>query len=386
MHNHLLSTLLMLSIFRKCYTLNMSAKNTAAAATTSSNGLTNTASDKTGAYKRNASKYRNIISATNLEFPPEPERYHLHIALACPWACGVLAMLKLKGLSHVISYSVVHPTFGKTKPNDASDQHYGWVYKKPGDEPMKNPIGFGSFPCDDSLIPDEFTGAASVREVFEMGAGVGVPGPFTTPLLFDKKTNTIVNNESTEILRMLNAAFNDSGLAQKPLLDLYPSDLEEELNELNSSIVYPKVNNGVYRCGFAKSQEAYDAAVTELFDSLEVLEEKLGTQRFLGGDGSRFTWLDLRLFMTLVRFDPVYVTFCKTNKKRIATDYPNLLGFVRDVYAMEGIGECINMNHIKTHYFTSHPDLNKFGIIPVYDGPDLEVDSGRDEIFETTKE
>jgi putative glutathione S-transferase len=198
-------------------------------------------------------------------------------------------------------------------------------------------------------------------------------GPFTTPLLYDKKTKTIVNNESTEILKMLNFEFNE--FAKNPDVDMYPEDIQKELQELNDSLVYPKVNNGVYRCGFAKTQEAYDAAVEELFESLEILEENLSKQRYLGGD--RFTWLDLRLFMTLVRFDPVYITYFKTNKKRIV-DYPNLLGFVRDVYSIEEVKNTFSMDHIKTHYFTSHPVLNTYGIIPAYDGPDLTVPSGRE--------
>lgn len=322
--------------------------------------------DKKGAFKRNVSKHRNFVSIENSEFPPEADRYHLHISLACPWANGVLAMLHLKGLDHVISHSIVHPTWAKTKPDDDSDTHYGWVYRNPGDEPLSNPLGHGSFRCDDALVPDTHTNVSSVRELFNLCGDES--GPFTTPLLYDKKAKTIVSNESTEILRMLNFEFNN--ISKHPNVNLYPADLEDELKDLNSSLVYPKVNNGVYRCGFAKSQEAYDEAVSQLFDALEILEAKLGKQRYLGG--AHFTWLDLRLFMTLVRFDPVYITYFKTNKKRIV-DYPNLLGFVRDVYSMDDIQKTINMNHIKTHYFTSHPVYNTFGIIPCYDGPDLTI-------------
>jgi putative glutathione S-transferase len=333
---------------------------------------TNTATDKKGAYERNASKHQHIIKEGG-EFPPESDRYHLHIALACPWATGVLAMLHLKGLEDVISHSIVHPTWGKTKPNDPSDKHHGWVYRKPGDEPMSNPLGHGSYPCDDALIPDPSTNANSVREVFELDGDM--EGPFTTPLLFDKKNKTIVCNESTKILRMLNDDFND--FAKNPDLNLYPKDkiLSTQLDNLNDTLVYPKVNNGVYRCGFARSQEAYNEAVTELFESLDTLEDILENQRYLGG--KEFTWLDLRLYMTMVRFDPVYVTYFKTNKKRIV-DYPNLLGFVRDVYSMESVKKVTNMDHIKTHYFTSHPVHNTFGIIPIYDGPDLDVAHGRE--------
>jgi putative glutathione S-transferase len=277
----------------------------------------------------------------------------------------------MKGLDDAISYSIVHPTWQKTRPEDESDPHHGWAYKAPGDEPLSNPLGHGSYKCDDLLVRDESTNAKSVREVYNMCGDE--EGPFTTPLLYDKKTKTIVNNESTEILKMLNFEFNE--VATKPDLDFYPEDIQEELQELNDSLVYPKVNNGVYRCGFATSQESYDAAVGELFESLEILEEKLSKQRYLGGD--RFTWLDLRLFMTLVRFDPVYITYFKTNKKRIV-DYPNLLGFVRDIYSIEEVKNTLSIEHIKTHYFTSHPVLNTYGIIPAYDGPDLTVPSGRE--------
>lgn len=324
---------------------------------------TNTQADIKGAYKRNAAKHRHYIKKGSNDFPAEAGRYHLHIALACPWADGVLAMLFLKGLDHAISYSVVHPTWGKTS-SDPEDKHFGWVYKKPGDEPMTNPIGHGSFPCDDALIPDEFTGVSSVRELYHRCGDL--EGPFTTPTLYDKQTNQIICNESTDILRMLNFEFDDFA---KNKVNLYPEELAQKLEELNNNLIYPKVNNGVYRCGFARSQEAYDIAVEELFGALDVLEEKLGKQRYLGGE--KFTWLDLRLFMTLVRFDPVYITYFKTNKKRLA-DYPNLLRFVRDVYAMEPVKKSINMEHIKTHYFTSHPQLNTFGIIPAYNGPDLD--------------
>eukprot|EP00980_Cylindrotheca_fusiformis_P001216 scaffold328_cov130-Cylindrotheca_fusiformis.AAC.30 len=327
--------------------------------------------DTKGAFMRKQSKHRHVISQDNKEYPPESGRYHLHIALACPWANGALAVMKLKGLDDAISYSVVHPTWQKTRPDDDSDEHRGWVYKSPGDSPLSNSLGYGSFDCDDLLSPDELTKAKSIREVYNMCGDE--EGPFTTPILYDKKTNTIVNNESTDIMKMINNEFNE--FAKNPDLDLYPEDLQKELQELNDDLVYPKVNNGVYRSGFAKSQEAYNTAVNEVFESLEILEEKLSKARYLGGD--RFTWLDLRLFMTLVRFDPVYITYFKTNKKRVV-DYPNLLGFVRDVYSMPEIKDVISIKHIKTHYFTSHPTLNHYAIIPTYDGPDLTVPSGRE--------
>ena len=290
--------------------------------------------------------------------------------VACPWACGVLAMIYLKGLEDVISYSIVHPTWGKTKPDDDTDEHYGWIFKSPGDEPLSNPLGHGSFKCDEKLIPDTVANCKSVRDIYELHGNT--EGPFSTPLLYDKKGKTIVNNESTDILRILNSEFNDLA---KNNIDLYPADLEDTLKELNDSLVYPFVNNGVYRCGFARSQESYDEAILKLFDALEQLEERLSKTRYL--TGRTFTWLDLRLFMTLVRFDPVYTTYFKTNKKRLV-DYPNLLGFVRDVYSMEPIKRSTHMDHIKMHYYSSHPVYNTFGVIPIYDGPDLDVPHKRE--------
>lgn len=259
--------------------------------------------------------------------------------------------------------------------DDPEDPHHGWLYRKPGDEPMTNSRGHGEFICDDLLIPDKVTNAPSVRAVYEMVNDTD--GPFTTPLLWDKKSGTIVSNESTDIMRMINDEFDDFATKE---MTLYPeSPLAEELQKLNDDVIYPKINNGVYRCGFAKTQKAYDTAVHELFDALQLVEDKLSGQRFLGGND--LSWLDLRLFMTLVRFDPVYTTYFKTNIKRLV-DYPNLLGFTRDVYqSFPEIRDSISMSHIKTHYFTSHPVLNTYGIIPRYDGPDLTVPSGRDKQF-----
>lgn len=185
---------------------------------------------------------------------------------------------------------------------------------------------------------------------------------------------------STEILKMLNFEFQD--FAKNKELNLYPEELVDELKELNDAVIYPKINNGVYRCGFAKSQEAYNEAVSELFDAMDQIEERLGESRYLGGD--KFTYLDLRLFMTLVRFDPVYITYFKTNQARIV-DYPNLLGFTRDVYSMEPVKKTINMDHIKLHYFSSHPSLNTYGIVPIYNGPDLEIPHGRDQLQKKRK-
>lgn len=176
-------------------------------------------------------------------------------------ANGALATLALKGLEGAISHSIVHPTWQETRPDDDQDAHRGWVYRAPGDAPLANPLGHGSFACDDRLVPDACTGAKSIRELYNL-CGDEV-GPFTTPVLYDKKTKTIVSNESTEILKMLNDEFDD--FAEKPDFDMYPADVQDDLQRWSDDLVYPKVNNGVYRCGFAKGQEAYDVAVKELF-------------------------------------------------------------------------------------------------------------------------
>lgn len=333
---------------------------------------TNLRSGAAGAYARHESGHRNAIKPDS-EFPPEAGRYHLHVSLACPWASGALTLLHEKGLDHAISHSVVHPTWSKTKPDDPEDTHCGWVYKAPGDPAIPSPAGYGSFECDDANVPDVHTGVRSIRELYELAGDS--EGPFTTPVLWDKKLRKIVNNESMEILPMLNSAFND--FATRPEVDLYPISQAEELTSLNKSTVYPKINNGVYRCGFARSQQAYDTAVTELFGALEEVNTRLSKSRYLSGQ--TFSWLDLRLYHTLVRFDPVYTTYFKTNEKRIA-DFPALLGFVRDVYSREAVRRTTNLSHIKMHYFSSHPHLNSFAIVPVHNGPDLEVAHDRDQL------
>lgn len=322
-----------------------------------------------GEYKRHDSKHRPAVH----EIAVETGRYHLHVSLACPWAAGTLSMLLLKGLEDAVGFSVVHPTWQRTRPESEADTHCGWVYRSPGQPPLANPLGHGSNECDGANVPDFATDCKSIREVYELGGDF--EGPFTTPLLWDKKENKIVCNESMVILQILNTRFD--AMSRAPgTTDFYPGGVAgAALSTLNAELVYPKVNNGVYRSGFAKTQQAYAAAVTSLFAGLEELEQRLGRTRFLGGD--TFSWLDLRLYHTLVRFDPVYTCYFKTNAKQIA-DFPNLLGFVRDMYSIEAVCSTTNIAHIKTHYFTSHPLLNHFGIIPIGEGPDLTVAHGRD--------
>ena len=323
-----------------------------------------------GEFKRTAGVHRNVVCADG-DYPPAAGRYHLYVALACPWADGCLTSLYFKGLEDAIGVSIVHPTWCATRPG--VDEHCGWHFKSPGDAAVANPAGHGANECDDALVPDTVNGCATVRELYELAKDTG--GKYSTPVLWDKETSTIVSNESLDILRSFDSAFDE--FAKCPDARLFPSDeaLAKELDELNETLVYPKVNNGVYRCGFARTQEAYDAAVGELFGALDALEERLATRRYLGGDN--FTWLDMRLFHTLVRFDPVYITYFKTNVRRLV-DYPALLGYTRELYQMPALRRAINMRHIKMHYFTSHPVLNTFGIVPAYDGPDLDAPHGRE--------
>mmetsp|Transcript_142895 Transcript_142895/g.249267 ORF Transcript_142895/g.249267 Transcript_142895/m.249267 type:complete len:348 (-) Transcript_142895:308-1351(-) len=311
--------------------------------------------DEKGNFRRTDAGYTHIVEEGG-QFPPRAGRYHLYIALACPWADGCLAVLFMKGLDHVISYSITHPTWARTRPDDPEDEHCGWQFRNPGDPPLPNTNGHGANQCDDALIPDPVFGASSVRDIYEKAGDL--VGKYTTPLLFDKETGTIVSNESKVILRILNFSFN--GLATNPLLNLFPEGQVEEIQRLDD-IIYPNINNGVYRCGFATTQEAYEAAFTELFDALDYCEKLLSTQRYL--TGKHVTWIDLRLFMTLIRFDAVYFVYFKCNKKLIR-EYPNLSEYCRDMYQLPEMSRAINMDHIKTHYFTSHPKLNAYGIIP----------------------
>jgi putative glutathione S-transferase len=322
--------------------------------------------DADGRFVRTDATFRNTIEPGG-RFEPEAGRYHLYISLACPWAAGTFAALKHKGLEDIIGHSIVHPTWGPTKPD--VDEHSGWHFKNPGDEPVSNSLGHGSFDCDDALVPDTVNGAKTVRELYELADDK--TGKYSTPILWCKKEKTIVCNESLEILKFFDSAFDE--FAKYPEQKLFKEEEMEEAEALNEYI-YPTVNNGVYRCGFAQSQKAYHEAHTELFASLERLEKHLEEKNKNGIPfltGKDLTWIDLRLYKTLVRFDPVYAVYFKTSYKRIQ-DFPHLLKFVRKCYSIPAIKETTNLKHIKMHYFTSHPTLNTYGIIPESMGPPLE--------------
>jgi putative glutathione S-transferase len=329
----------------------------------------------TGAFVRTASTFRNDIT----EEEAVPGRYHLYVSYACPWAHRTLIVRSLKGLEDVISLSVVHYTFQKTRPEDPTDEHCGWVFKSNNDSPVKHlESKNASFPCID-CIEDNVNNCKTVRELYDK---CGYDGhKFTVPILWDKEKNTIVNNESSEIIRILNNKFNK--YAKNPSLDLYPESLRPAIDDINT-MFYEPVNNGVYKCGFAKAQGPYNDAVETLFNTLDQAEEILSNQRYLAGD--QFTEADIRAFVTLVRFDEVYVVYFKTNKKRIA-DYPNILNFIREIYQMKGIAETTNFDHIKGHYYSSHPHLNIYGVIPA--GPNVTEDlmkpHNREELVPSSK-
>lgn len=259
--------------------------------------------------------------------------------------------------------SVVHPTWQQSRPDIEGDTHCGWTFRSPTDSPVVQTSGHGSFACTD-CVPDDVNNARFIRDLYEMANDTH--GKYSVPILWDKVEKTIVNNESGEIIRMLNTAFNE--VASHPEVDFYPEPLRPRIDEVNEW-VYHHINNGVYRCGFAKSQAAYDQAVSGLFTALDRAEEILADNHWLTGD--MLTEADLRLFPTLVRFDEVYIVYFKCHKKRIS-DYSNLRNFMREIYQIPGIAATTNMFHIKTHYFTSHPVLNPHAVIPV--GPDVLAD------------
>jgi len=306
----------------------------------------------TGKFIRKASTFRDKISAGG-KYPPQANRYHLVVSYACPWANRCLALRALKGLEEAISVTVVHPTWGVTKPD--VDEHKGWMLRDPKDPPVANPIGHGVFSCEGCEGAEVFPNMKSVRDIYE---SVGHYGKYTVPILYDLETKTIVNNESSEIIVMFNDEMNE--FAKYPELDLNPVELRDAQKAVDSWI-YPGINNGVYKCGFAKKQAAYEEAHKELYSSLDRLEKLLSENRYVCGD--TLTLSDVRLFMTLVRFDEVYTIYFKCSGGHVK-DYPHIIDYCREMFQTR-MGTTINMSHIKTHYFTSHPSLNMYAIIPV---------------------
>lgn len=299
-----------------------------------------------GEFVRSVSVFRNWVTKDGSAgpggeggFPAEPDRYHLYVSYACPWAHRTLIFRALKGLEDVISVSVVHPLM----PAES------WI--------------FGEYP---GATVDHVNNASYLVENY-LKADPGFDGLVTVPVLWDKKRQTIVNNESSEIIRMLNSAFDEyASVDDRTNVDYYPQALREEIDAINKS-VYHDINNGVYRAGFAKTQEAYNKAYDRLFDTMDELEARLSKQRYLIGE--QITEADWRLFTTLVRFDAVYYSHFKINRKRLI-EFPNLWAYTRELYQVPGVAETVNMDHIKRHYFGSHRSINPTGIVP--QGPDID--------------
>ena len=295
-----------------------------------------------GEFIRNESRFRSWVTAREEHehgvpdgFYAEPGRYHLYVSYACPWAHRTLIYRVLKGLVDVISVSVVHPLM----PPES------WR--------------FGEYP---GSTPNHIHGFDTLAQLYRLAAP-GYDSLVSVPVLYDKQRSTIVNNESSEIIRMLNNAFDAWGRSD---VNFYPTSLRTEIDDINK-LVYENVNNGVYRAGFATTQEAYEEAYDRLFATLDELEARLSRQRYLVG--RQLTEADWRLFPTLVRFDAVYYCHFKCNKRRL-TDYPNLWGYTRDLFQIPGVASTVNMDHIKRHYFGSHKSLNPAGIVPK--GPEID--------------
>lgn len=298
-----------------------------------------------GTFVRQDAAFRNWVTPDGSPgptgtggFKAESGRYHLYVSLACPWASRTLIYRKLKGLTDLVSLSVTHWHMGEE----------GW-----------------SFAADDGVTPDGVNGAEFLREIY-VRAKPGYSGRVTVPVLWDKELGAIVSNESSDIIRMFNSAFDEVGAAPG---DYYPEALRLEIDAINAR-VYPGLNNGVYRAGFATTQKAYDGALADVFATMDWLEGRLSERRFLLGDQP--LECDWRLFTTLVRFDAVYVGHFKCNLRRLV-DYRNLWGYTRDLYQWPGVRETVDFRHIKGHYYTSHPTINPTRIVP--GGPTLDFDA-----------
>ena len=299
-----------------------------------------------GRFERSQSQFRNWITADGSAgpsgeggFQAQSGRYHLYVSYACPWAHRTLLMRTLKGLQQHISVSVVHPLMLES----------GWELRDDFD----------------GATGDSLYGFKKLYELY-LKADHNYTGRVTVPVLWDTQQETIVSNESADIIRMLNSSFDELGVTAG---DYYPEALQADIETINEGI-YHDVNNGVYKAGFATRQDAYDDAVEALFKRLDVLEERLSKQRYLVGN--TLTEADIRLWTTLVRFDPVYVTHFKCDRQRIS-DYPNLQGLLKDIYQLPGVAETVNLAHIRHHYFRSHPTINPHGIISI--GPQLDWNS-----------
>ncbi|EAU89385.2 glutathione S-transferase [Coprinopsis cinerea okayama7 len=300
--------------------------------------------DPDGSFKRQASAFRNTIERGG-KFEPERDRYHLYVSYACPWATRTLIVRKLKGLEDIIPVTAVSPRMGA----------HGWPFASADDYPGTD--------------PDPLHQSQHVKDLY-LKADPDYAGRFTVPILWDKKNQTIVNNESSEIIRFFNSAFNHLLPEDKAKLDFYPQELRVAIDSLNEW-VYHGINNGVYRAGFATTQSAYEKAVHEVFDSLDKVEKILEGKEYVVGD--RLTEADIRLWVTIIRFDPVYVGHFKCNFRTIRDGYPAIHSWLRKLYwNVPAFKDSTNFDHIKTHYYWSHTSINPTRIVPVGPIPDIQ--------------
>ncbi|MFE2776785.1 glutathione S-transferase family protein [Aerococcus urinaeequi] len=297
-----------------------------------------------GRFVRKDSQFRNWITTDGApgpsgegDFKAEAGRYHLYVSLACPWASRTLMLRKLKGLEDMISISIVNPIMLEN----------GWT-----------------FAPDQGVIPDPILNADFLHQVYTH-ADPNYTGRVTVPVLYDKEKDTIVNNESSDIMLMLNSAFDEIGAIEG---DYYPEELRDQIKEMDD-FVYPNINNGVYKAGFATDQAVYEEEVSHVFDALEKLDGILADKKFLLGD--KLTTSDIRLFPTLIRFEHVYYGHFKCNIKHL-TDFENVWRYTREIYNMAGISDTVDFYHIQHHYYGSHPTINPNGIIPA--GPAISLD------------
>ncbi|KAI8049724.1 hypothetical protein BDF22DRAFT_698380 [Syncephalis plumigaleata] len=291
---------------------------------------------KDGEFRRQQSSFRDAISREpNAKFAPESkDRYHLYVSYACPWAHRTLIVRAMKNLESVIGVSVV----------DYLLEENGWKFSDPSETP--------------GATLDSVNGAQYIRDIY-FKADPTYNGRFTVPVLWDKKLGTIVNNESSEIIL-------DELASEKSTIDLYPKELQAQIDDINTW-VYDTVNNGVYKSGFATTQQAYENNCVPLFDSLDRIEGILAKNEFLLG--SQLTEADIRLWTTIIRFDPVYHGHFKCNVKSIEKDYPHILRWARQIYQLPKVADTVNMDHIKRHYYMSHRQINPTGVVPLGNGP-----------------
>jgi len=308
-----------------------------------------------GSFKRQVSKFRDTVEKGG-KFEPETGRYHLYVSLACPWAHRTIIVRELKGLHNVLDVSVVHPHMGKL----------GWPFAdRSSQDDTGNPLEMVN------ATEDKLYGSKHIRDLY-FKADKDYQDRFTVPVLWDTKLQTVVNNESSEIIRMFNNAFDDLLPEDKKQLDFYPKELQKEIDDLNGWI-YDTINNGVYKSGFASTQQAYEDAVVPLFKSLDRVEDMLkdGREYLVGG---KLTEVDIRLYTTIVRFDPVYHGHFKCNLGMIRHSYPNINRWLKNLYWNNpAFKNTTDFTHIKQHYYWSHPQINPTRVVPL--GPKEDIES-----------